>query len=478
MGPYEQCAEALVERGYATIPIMAGSKAPGYCCAGLRIGLINWQERYLHGRQPNYMDHNLWGNGDSGIGVVGGKASHGMVAIDIDTDDIAIKTAIVKVLPATPVKKVGAKGETAFYYGPDITASRSWNIDGKRVCDLIADGRQTVLPPTPHPNTGAPYRWVGDSLDSYDPDELPFLSADTIGNIDAVLIPLGWKPDPSPSRPGNGSASFDADADTPHRDLNNLALARLDCWVPKLGLYKCRPARGGYEAVAHWRESSSGRLLKARARNLSIVPKGIKDFGDGRNGGDGFTYTPLDLVMAANDCDLDTAFKFLSEHTGWAGERIELIEPEPQPSPESTPAVTAEPVSDSEKPSATDELEPYTRGVPGVVGEVIEWILATARRPNRVLALAAAIPLVGTLIGRRVAGPTRSATQPALRNMSALAPSCQPRHCAISSTAGRCRCAARMNSAPTSPSFMPRPHPGTNAKLPSSCARCGGYRFH
>ena len=272
-----------------------------------------------------------------------------------------------------------------------------------------------MLPPTIHPDTGAPYRWVGDSLDIYDPDELPFLSADTIGNIDAVLVPLGWKPDPSPSRPGNGGTSFDADADTPHRNLNNLALARLDCWVPKLGLYKCRPVRGGYEAVAHWRESSTGRALQARARNLSIVPKGIKDFGDGRNGGDGFTYTPLDLVMAANDCDLDTAFKFLSDHTGWAGERIELVdEPEPgppqpqSPTSEPPPAVAAEPAS--EKPPATDELEPYTHGVPGVVGEAIEWILATARRPNRVLALAAAIPLVGTLIGRRVAGPTMSAT--------------------------------------------------------------------
>jgi len=91
MGPYEQCAEALVERGYATIPIMRDSKAPGFYCAGMRVPLTRWQERYLHGRQPNYMDHNLWGNGDSGIGVVGGKASHGMVAIDIDTDDIATR---------------------------------------------------------------------------------------------------------------------------------------------------------------------------------------------------------------------------------------------------------------------------------------------------------------------------------------------------------------------------------------------------
>ena len=134
-------SEVLVERGYATIPIMAGSKAPGFYCAGLWVPLSGWQRRYLHGRTPNYMDHNLWGSGNAGIGVVGGKASHGLVAIDIDTDDPAIKVAIVKVLPPTPVRKIGAKGETAFYFGPDIMTSRSWNIDGKRVCDLIADGR-------------------------------------------------------------------------------------------------------------------------------------------------------------------------------------------------------------------------------------------------------------------------------------------------------------------------------------------------
>ena len=48
--------------------------------------------------------------------------------------------------------------------------------------------------------------------------------------------------------------------------------------------------------------------------------------------------------------------------------------------------------------------------VPGLVGDLIEWIVRSARRPNRVLALGAAITIVGTLIGRRVAGPTRSAT--------------------------------------------------------------------
>ena len=116
---------------------------------------------------------------------------------------------------------------------------------------------------------------------------------------------------------------FDADADTPHRSLNNFALAHLDRWVPALALFKCRPARGGYEAVATWRPSSTGRPDKVRKLNLKIMPDGIRDFGDG-GVGNGRGYTPIDLVMAAHGCDLDTAFKFLSDNTGWAGERIEL----------------------------------------------------------------------------------------------------------------------------------------------------------
>src|SRR5262249_59080204 len=90
------------------------------------------------------------------------------------------------------------------------------------------------------------------------------------------------------------------------------------------------------------------------------------------------------------------------------------LSPQPQSPTQEPPRLTAaEPGpdnEDNEKTLVADELEPYTHNVPGVVGEVIEWIVATARRPNRVLALAAAIPLVGTLIVRRVAGPTRAAT--------------------------------------------------------------------
>ena len=48
--------------------------------------------------------------------------------------------------------------------------------------------------------------------------------------------------------------------------------------------------------------------------------------------------------------------------------------------------------------------------VPGLVGEVTEWIVSTARYPQPTLALGAALSVVGTAAGRRVSGPTASGT--------------------------------------------------------------------
>jgi hypothetical protein len=157
--------------------------------------------------------------------------------------------------------------------------------------------------------------------------------------------------------------------------------------VPALGLYRCRRTKLGFEAVPTWRPSTRGRPVEKRHLNLKIVPDGIRDFGADQG------YTPLDLVMAALGCDLETSWQFLSERLGFArGPEVRLA----------GQIRTAD-------PPAPDALEPFTH-VPGVVGDIVDWIVATARRPNRVLALGAAVTVVGALIGRRVAGPTRSAT--------------------------------------------------------------------
>src|SRR5262249_30107456 len=91
MGAYAQVAERLIERGYAAIPIMPGTKRPGFFCAGMWRGLTNWQTKFVD-QSPSLFERQLWSKGDTGIGVVAGPASGGMIGADIDTDDSATQS--------------------------------------------------------------------------------------------------------------------------------------------------------------------------------------------------------------------------------------------------------------------------------------------------------------------------------------------------------------------------------------------------
>ena len=60
-------------------------------------------------------------------------------------------------------------------------------------------------------------------------------------------------------------------------------------------------------------------------------------------------------------------------------------------------------------PKGVSDLEALTY-VPGLTGQIVEWIVRGAKRPNRMMALGVASVVIGTLIGRVVEGPTGSAT--------------------------------------------------------------------
>jgi hypothetical protein len=372
MGAYAELGERLIERGYGAIPIIPNSKRPGFKFAGCWIGLANWQKRF-NGGVPSAMERARWAAGDAGVGVVAGY--NGLVAVDIDTDNPVYRNALMKILPPSPVRKAGQKGETLFYYGPEIEKSQSWDIDGNRIIDLIGPGRQTVLPPTVHPDTKEPYRWLtSETLEDVVPEDLPTLPADIAEQITDALAPFGYRPEPEPRIDGLGG-----DADSPYRALNERALANLAAWVPALNLYRCRAARGGYEAVPLWRPSTTQRAPEKRHLNLKIVPAGIRDFGADQG------YTPVDLVMAVCGCDCDTAFRFLSERIGF-GVEVDvsgLVPTEAAPAAESRPEPKARPKAEPKVPvEPVDELEPFTK-VPGLVGDIVDWVTATARRPNR-----------------------------------------------------------------------------------------------
>jgi hypothetical protein len=148
----------LIERGYCALPIAPGTKKPSTFKRNGWVGLTDWVQEYAR-RLPTRFEIEVWSSlPHAGVGIVCGPASKNVVGVDIDTDDTEITWAIRSALPHAYCVKRGKKGCTIFFRGPTITKSKSWNINERRVCDLIGIGRFTVLPPTKHPDTGTPYR--------------------------------------------------------------------------------------------------------------------------------------------------------------------------------------------------------------------------------------------------------------------------------------------------------------------------------
>jgi hypothetical protein len=114
MGPFGQVYARLVERGYSVLPIMPGTKKPG-----LPYGNDKWMDFPSWPTfQSTLTHHKLWAMSTAGIGVRCGPLSGYLVVVDIDTDDPGILEALCRILPASPVKKKGARGESWFYFGP------------------------------------------------------------------------------------------------------------------------------------------------------------------------------------------------------------------------------------------------------------------------------------------------------------------------------------------------------------------------
>lgn len=430
--PFADTANTYREQGLAVMPCGPGTKFPGrYATAEGWHTAYDWQ-KYCD-RLPSSFEMTIWDRWpDAGVCLALGRSSVPpslkglqLVAVDIDTDDPAEVAAIRAALPGSPVRKRGAKGETEFYLAPVEVPNRPYNNAAKvRMLDLLGHGRQTVLPPTIHPGTGEPYRWTTlDTLEHFDVADLPVLPADIAERLGAALAPFGHV---EPHKLAEGAAG-DAEAST-HRQLNDAALANLAAWVPALNLYKCRQVGGKYKAVASWRGSSSGRPLSARATNLAISPDGIRDKGEEKG------YTPLDLVMAACEADLDTAFRWLQERVApqpvvmltarhvepdvpatptpppprgnLAGLRLATFDGVPvQPAPEPPEAADVPPSA----PVATGVIPAHLCTPPGLIGDVVEWMNATDDRPSPQMNLGATLAFLGALMGRRFAHPSKGA---------------------------------------------------------------------
>jgi hypothetical protein len=130
------------------------------------------------------------------IGVLMGK---GVVALDYDHDEAAV--IISDALPPSPVNKAGERGFTAYYRTDrEIPSEDFINGDGELVLQVLSSGKQTVIPPSIHPDTFQPYRWTnGHSLYDTPPEELPLLRMITASAFSILASRLGGRSERSPT---------------------------------------------------------------------------------------------------------------------------------------------------------------------------------------------------------------------------------------------------------------------------------------
>ena len=165
----------LAEMGYSPVALYKDKKIPI---------IKGWQK--FSEQMPSKELIDAWQKDKDkfNIGVVCGRASN-LIAIDIDVDD----EELYKIVPLSPIRKRGGKGEVRFFrFCEDQKIRHFADILGNGVLDILSTGSQTVLPPSIHPDTKKPYFWLtDDTLYNMRAEDLPVFTTDWFTEMDQWL---------------------------------------------------------------------------------------------------------------------------------------------------------------------------------------------------------------------------------------------------------------------------------------------------
>lgn len=180
---YGAHAAAIFRLGLTAVPILQGTKRP-------HPSLSNWSG-YCD-NLPNAEVQRKWIDQygcDCGLGVCTGKeVLPGLRFAAIDGDSDAWRGVLRSFFLKNLSGKRGRKGETLFVVAEKSLKSTTLKDHaGKQIVDVLIGGRQTVLPPTMHPETGRPYEWLGQPLTEVSFEELPILTATSLNTL-RVLV--------------------------------------------------------------------------------------------------------------------------------------------------------------------------------------------------------------------------------------------------------------------------------------------------
>lgn len=443
ISPYHAVAANLRENGYHVMPVGPGTKVPGQVKGGEWRPMGGWQ-KYCDAMPPEFI-HDQWEKlADAGVCVAHGN----IIGLDLDTDRKDVEAALHNAVEPSDVRRRGRKGWMCYYRPGDgldgLTARVRWydpkyiGPDGKPskspVVELMLHGTQSVLPPSIHPDTGQPYKWVGlATLEDTPIDDLPIFGGDDLAALDREFGKIGLTrqaPRRVEDREYERPAASAHDLEKPFgRSLNDRAMEAIDQWWPMLDMPKSRQrGAGAWEAVPFWRASGSGRAVSERNPNLKATPRGIVDFGADRS------YTPADVVMAARDCSFEAAAdwlkQFIRPEKGMEASiapPCEAADKDPDPEPFDPSRWAATPVFSGSRsyqaiaPVAEPSDADWDAMVPkepprfpiqsfdvceGLLGEMAQHLDDASATATEAGALAVTLPLLGALFGRAYATPT------------------------------------------------------------------------
>ncbi|WP_203072192.1 PriCT-2 domain-containing protein [Falsiroseomonas ponticola] len=382
----------LVDNGYPVIPIMPGSKVPGRHHGGQWTPYPDWARHCDRITKPFEVD--IWQRWPGcGIGIAAGA----VVGIDIDILDPALAIQLgdlaTQMLGDTPCWRVGRAPKRMLVY----RAATPFAGRKRHPLEVLARGQQFVAYAV-HPDTGQPYAWPEANLLDVPLDRLPVVEeAACHAFLDAAwrLIPddlrinsiLAEAPSSEwhgPSDPkGTREAIAAALAWLPNDDLPG------NEWITVGAAIKAALGEEGRELWLDWSRQSpksgqSGRSDTPERRWASLRPHSV---------GAGTIY-------------------WLAEQRGWVPDpaltlngtiAAQMAQPHPAAALLAKAEATPMPRAPEPKPY---RVPPELLQVDGVLGQFVAYATASAVSPQPLLALGAAICLVGALAGRRYRTPT------------------------------------------------------------------------
>jgi hypothetical protein len=347
----KEIGKQLLEAGYSFVPILPGEKRPGAYIQGKWVGLENWQQ-YAE-RFPTRQEIEQWATWPgAGLGLLTGHLS-GVVGLDFDHRE-DLREEIEKIIPLSPVRKIGARGYTGFYRF-DSEDNKKYSVEGETVIEILSDGRQTLLPPTLHPQ-GHEYKWMnGETLLSIDKNNLPYLDRTALSEIEQLFTKF------------NNKQSVSVSSGTDIKEIQR-ALAFLDAddyelWV-KIGMaLQLEP--GGFDLWDTWSKKSE-----------KYKP--------------GETDKKWQSFRARKAIGIGTLF-YEAQKYGYKKEFEDI----------KTVEICLEQQVNKKVGLLALPEELLTR-CPGLPGKIAEWVCSTMKYPHPALALGVALTAVGALKGHRL----------------------------------------------------------------------------